>query len=52
MAEVVGHHKPPERHLDGGGEAGGEQVRGGQLGVHGQQLVLAARRQLDTVPVK
>ena len=52
MAEVVGHDEPPERHLDGGGEAGGEQVRGRQLRVHRQQLVLAASRQLDTVPEK
>ena len=52
MADFVGHDEPPERHLDGRGEAGGEQVRGGQLWVHGEQLVLATRRQLDAVPEK
>ena len=52
MTEVVGHHEPPERHLDGRGEAGGEQVRGGQLWVHGEQLVLATSRQLNAVPEK
>ena len=52
MSDFVGHDEPPERHLDGRGEAGGEQVRGGQLRVHGEQLVLATRRQLYAVPEK
>ena len=40
------HDEPPERHLDGGGEAGGEEVCR-QLRRHGQQLVLGTGGQLD-----
>ena len=49
MSEVIGHHKPSEGHLDGSGQTGREQVRSCQLGIHGQQLVLTASCQLDTV---
>ena len=50
VAEVVPHDEPPERHLDGGGEAGSEQICSSQLRVHGKQLVLATCCQLYTVP--
>ena len=52
MADFVCHDEPSERHLDGGGEAGSEQICSGQLRVHGKQLVLATCCQLYTVPEK
>lgn len=39
---------PSEGNLDGCGQAGGEEV-GGEVGVHGQQLVGLAGSQLDAV---
>ena len=49
MSKIILHDKPPESNLDGCCQASCEKVSW-KVRIHGQQLVLGAGSQLDTVP--